>query len=125
METDSKMSHEIDEKITETLARYIKSGWKLTSLSCPACGTILVEKEGAYYCPRCNKRVLVARDEEEALNLVKFITINELERRILERMDAILREGYLDEHVTVLSQYLDLLIKVEKLKSKASKGRLR
>lgn len=115
------MSHRIDEEITEILARYIKSGWKLTSLSCPACGTILVEKEDTHYCPRCNKRVLVARDEEEALNLVKLITINELEKRILERIDVILQEGCLDGCIAALSQYLDLLIKVEKLKSKMGK----
>jgi len=56
------------------MAQLIRAGAKLTSYSCPARGTPLLQlKTGEYYCAKCDKQVVIVRsDEEEAQVTMKF-----------------------------------------------------
>ncbi len=63
-----------DDLVVKKMAQLIRAGAKLTSYSCPACGTPLLQlKTGEYYCAKCDKQVVIVRsDEEEAQVTMKF-----------------------------------------------------
>jgi uncharacterized Zn finger protein (UPF0148 family) len=94
-----------EKNIASAIAEFIKKGWKLTSLSCPTCNSPLVKKDDDYYCPVCERKIIVARDEEEAWEAVKKNVIDNLEKRVISKIESLLIEKDIDEGT------LDLLIK--------------
>ncbi len=63
-----------DDLVVKKMAQLIRAGARLTSYSCPACGTPLLQlKTGEYYCAKCDKQVVIVRsEEEEAQVTMKF-----------------------------------------------------
>lgn len=104
--------------IAMKIASYVKQGWKLTSLSCPICGSPLVSKNDKYFCPNCGKKVMVAKDEEEAWKLIKVDITMQLEKRIIEKIKITIDNNIIDNPETLdkLKDYLDILKKIKDLK---------
>ncbi len=99
------------------IADYIKRGWKLTSYSCPSCGSPIVHKDYDYYCPVCNKKILVAKDEEEAWEVIKRTVIDNLEKKIVSRINTLVEsDSFNDEDLDLLLKYLAVLKEIKALK---------
>ena len=106
-----------EKDIAATIASYIKQGWKLTSYSCPICGSPLVSKGSDYFCPRCKKKVMIAKDENEAWRLIKADVIMQLEKKVIEKIKMIVDEG-IDDSISVpkLKNYLEILRQIKDLR---------
>lgn len=102
---------------SQRIAKYMKMGWKLTEYSCPICGSLIVKKENDYFCPVCEKRVLVAEDEEEALDIYKKASLRRLESIILRRIDEMTSDDFTYGDLEILTQYIKLLKEIRELLS--------
>jgi len=106
-----------EKNVASVIADYIKRGWKLTSYSCPSCGSPIIYKEDDYFCPVCNKKILVAKDEEEAWEVIKRTVIDNLERKIVSKINTLAENNSLeDEDLDLLLKYLAVLKEIKALK---------
>ena len=106
-----------EKNIASVIAEYIKRGWKLTSYSCPSCGSPIIYKDKDYFCPACEKKIIVAKDEEEAWEAVKKSVIDNLERKIVSRISFIIESGaFKDEDLDLLLKYLTVLKEIKALR---------
>ncbi len=69
------------------IADLLKSGAAMLSEACPECHTPLFRKDDQIFCPKCNKPVVIIRSPEEEEKFTASITLTNLERTILQRLD--------------------------------------
>ena len=104
-----------EKNIAAIIANYIKQGWKLTSYSCPICGSPLISRDNDYFCPKCGKKVMIAKDENEAWRLIKTDIILQLEKKVIEKIKVIIDEE-IDDSVSKLKNYLEILKQIKDLR---------
>jgi len=76
-----------------------------------------VHKDEDYYCPICNKKILVAKDEDEAWEVIKKTVIENLERKIITRVNTIIEnDTFSNEDLDLLLKYLSILKEIKSLK---------
>lgn len=109
----------MDKNRIEKLSEYLRRGAKLTSESCPSCGSILIKFNNHYYCVKCEREVLFASSREEYLQLSSKLVLMRLKEVLINRIDE-LRNKLIDKPenfalLEMLNKYLSLLKQVNEL----------
>lgn len=53
------------EKQIQKMAELLKSGATLLNETCPECNSLLFQDGDRIFCPTCNRRVVIVKDQEE------------------------------------------------------------
>ena len=73
-----------------SMADLLRSGATLTDLSCPACSSPLFRlKNGELWCAKCQKKVIVVKDNEQIEDTSRLVTLNNLESTLLTKIGEI------------------------------------
>jgi UPF0148 protein len=117
----------LQEKTEEThikrMADLLRQGTTLTELACPACFSPLFRlKDGTLWCAKCEKKVIVVKEGEEAENAAGA-AMDKLEATLLAKVQEI--QGKIQQTDSVdelqklsaaLSELLSNLEKIKKMK---------
>lgn len=102
----------------------LKQGATLTELACPACASPLFRlKTGELWCVKCEKRVIVLKEGEDAEKVTGQAQLVALESTMLAKIQAIEKRIREEENVAelqklneVLASLLETLEKLKKAK---------
>jgi uncharacterized Zn finger protein (UPF0148 family) len=105
------------------MADLLRQGATLTELACPACASPLLRfKDQELWCAKCQKRVIVVKEGEEA-KLASTMTLDTLEATLLAKVQEIQNRMQREQNPeelqklgTALSGLLDNLEKARKAK---------
>ena len=107
------------------MADLLTQGSTLTELACPACASPLFKlKNGDIWCAKCEKKVIVVKDDKEPARLTKSMALDTLESTLLAKVQEIQSKMQNEQNVeelqklaSVLSGLLENLEKTRKIKS--------
>jgi len=72
------------------MADLLRQGSTLTELACPVCASPLFRlRNGDIWCAKCEKRVIVVKESEEAEKATKSIALETLEKMLLAKVQEI------------------------------------
>ena len=72
------------------MADLLKQGSTLTELACPACASPLFRlRNGDLWCAKCEKKVIVVKEDEDAERITRSITLEKLETTLLAKVQEI------------------------------------
>ncbi|UCH32511.1 MAG: hypothetical protein JSV05_03795 [Candidatus Bathyarchaeota archaeon] len=102
----------------------LKQGATLTELACPACATPLFRyKNGELWCAKCEKRVIVIKEGENADKAMGQAQLVALKNTILAKIQAVEKRISEEDEVeelqklnSVLASLLENLEKLKKIK---------
>jgi len=106
------------------MADLLRQGSTLTELACPACSSPLFRlKNGDLWCGKCEKKVIVLKQGEEASQVTSSMVLESVEATLLARVQEIQKkmqntkdmEG-LEKLGVALSTLLDNIEKIRKVK---------
>jgi UPF0148 protein len=108
-------------KDIQSMVDLLKQGATLTEFACPACSSPLFRfKEGEIWCAKCEKRVIIVKEDEDAEKAESKARLMTLERTILTKIESVekkIREEADAEELQKLNNVLaSLLENLEKLK---------
>jgi len=106
------------------MADLLRQGSTLTDLACPACSSPLFKlKSGDLWCAKCEKKVIVVKEGEEATKITSHMVLDTLEATLLAKVQEIQNKMQHEERIeelqklaTTLSELLENLEKIKKLK---------
>lgn len=75
------MSEEI-----KRMADYLRRGATMLSETCPECSSPLFKIHEDVWCPKCNKRVVIVKGEEEAPKITAPMLLSSIEEVILNKI---------------------------------------
>lgn len=108
------------------MADLLKSGAILLSEHCPVCNSPLFDISGKIYCVKCDRPVQIVKSAEEEGKVKADIFLADLEEtfylKMREAIAAVKSESEPDrvsKNLTLISQWLDLLERVKRLKQGA------
>jgi len=113
-----------EERHIKRMADLLRRGSTLTDLACPACSSPLFRlKNGDLWCAKCEKKVVVVKDEEETSKIESSIVLDTLEATLVEKMQEIQKKiqqaespEELQKLSSTLSEMLESLEKIRKAK---------
>ena len=103
----------------------LKQGATLTELSCPACASPLFRfRNSELWCAKCQKRVIVVKEDAEAERAKSNAKLMTLENTILTKIEKLKQKIKEEENVdelqklsTTLASFLENLEKLKKMKA--------
>jgi UPF0148 protein len=105
------------------MAALLKGGAKMLASTCPECGTILFQVGDGIICPKCNKRVITSKDDNEKAILERNVVLYQTEQIITNKIDEIQRQlsdkddpKELVEIATLLSMFLEILERIKRIR---------
>ncbi|OGD46951.1 hypothetical protein A3K70_01465 [Candidatus Bathyarchaeota archaeon RBG_16_48_13] len=105
------------------MAELLKGGAKMLASTCPECGTILFQVRGDIICPKCNKRIIIAKNNSETEILDGGLVLHQIELTITKKIDEIQRQlsdkndpKELVEIATLLSIFLEVLERIKRIR---------
>jgi uncharacterized Zn finger protein (UPF0148 family) len=106
------------------MADLLCQGSTLTELACPACSSPLFRlKNGDMWCEKCEKKVIVVRQGEEASKVTSSMALDSLEVTLLVRVQEIQNKMQNTDNAeelqklgTALSGLLDNIEKIRRVK---------
>jgi UPF0148 protein len=103
------------------MADLLSQGSTLTDLACPACHSPLFKlKNGDIWCGRCEKKVVVIKEGQDASDVLSSATLSMLETTLLvkiqEIQDRMRQEQNVDELTKMNTALFGLLESLEKLR---------
>ncbi|MBS7620545.1 hypothetical protein KEJ32_00215 [Candidatus Bathyarchaeota archaeon] len=86
-ETDAKAA---EEQYIKRMADFLRQGQTLTELACPVCASPLFRlKSGELWCARCEKKVIVVKEETELAKVTSALSLETLEATLLAKIQEI------------------------------------
>jgi len=120
-----------DDVVVKKMAQLIRAGARLTSYTCPACGTPLLQlKTGEYYCAKCDRPVVIVKSEEEEVQVKMRLGLTEVRDTVFNKimdLNAELRKisvsniGEIQELTRSLLMLLEAFDKLNKIISELGK----
>jgi UPF0148 protein len=106
------------------MADLLRQGSTLTELACPACSSPLFRlKNGDLWCGKCEKKVMVLKQGEEASQVTSSMVLESVEATLLARVQEIQKKTQdtkdmeeLQKLGAALSTLLDNIEKIRKAK---------
>lgn len=113
-----------DEHYIKRMADLLRQGSTLTELACPACASPLFRlKKGDLWCAKCEKKVIVVKEEAELAKITSSLSLEALEATLLAKIQEIQEKMQHETSVeelqklgAALSGLLENLEKVRKTK---------
>ncbi|MEM0006775.1 MAG: Sjogren's syndrome/scleroderma autoantigen 1 family protein [Candidatus Bathyarchaeia archaeon] len=120
-EADAKTA---EEQYIKRMADLLRQGQTLTELACPVCASPLFRlKSGELWCARCEKKVIVVKEEAELAKVTSALSLETLEATLLAKIQEIQEKMLHETNVeelqklgSALSGLLENLEKVRKAK---------
>ncbi|MBS7646803.1 MAG: Sjogren's syndrome/scleroderma autoantigen 1 family protein [Candidatus Bathyarchaeia archaeon] len=79
-----------DEQHIKRMADLLRQGATLTELACPACASPIFKlKNGRLWCAKCEKRVIVVREDAELAKITSTLSLETLEATLLAKIQEI------------------------------------
>ncbi|MEM2337827.1 MAG: Sjogren's syndrome/scleroderma autoantigen 1 family protein [Candidatus Bathyarchaeia archaeon] len=79
-----------DEQHIKRMADLLRQGATLTELACPACASPIFKlKNGKLWCAKCEKRVIVVREDAELAKITSTLSLETLEATLLAKIQEI------------------------------------
>jgi len=108
-------------EVLKRMADALKSGAVMLDLQCPACSSPLFRlRSGEIWCVRCQKRVVVVREGEDAITAMSDLLLASLEETLLRKLQelnaALKNEEDLDRLVELTKLMSGLLDNLEKVR---------
>lgn len=86
-----------DDVYIRRMADLLRQGSTLTELACPACASPLFKlKNGDLWCAKCEKKVIVVKEEAELAKITSALSLETLEATLLAKIQEI-QEKMLNE----------------------------
>ncbi len=103
------------------MADLLRQGSTLTDLSCPACASPLFRlKNGILWCAKCEKKVIVVKEGEDAEKVTSAMAMEKLEATLLAKVqeiqDKIQNTENVEELQKLSSALSDLLGNLERIR---------
>jgi UPF0148 protein len=105
------------------MADWLRKGATMLSESCPVCVSPLFKIGNEVWCPKCNKRVVIVKEEEEIEEVTRPLLLSNIEKVLLTKVqDAVNQmkdeKDYekLYQLSKVLVMWLEALERVEHIK---------
>jgi UPF0148 protein len=90
------------------MAKMLRNGAKMLSISCPECGTPLFElKTGEIFCSKCNKEIKILNEGE---NVNQFTIYSNLEKTIFDKIQLLEKKLETEEDINKISTIAETLI---------------
>jgi UPF0148 protein len=113
-------------KDIKAMADLLKQGATLTELSCPACASPLFKlRSGDLWCAKCQKRVVIVKEGQQAEEVTKPSAMNSLESTVVAKIQEVekkLKEEtdpqQLEKISNTLTTLLENLERIRKMKPK-------
>jgi UPF0148 protein len=72
------------------MADLLRQGSALTELACPVCASPLFRlRNGDLWCAKCEKRVIVVKEDEDVEKVMRSMTLEKLEATLLTKVQEI------------------------------------
>ncbi|MCS7124032.1 MAG: hypothetical protein NZ932_01250 [Candidatus Bathyarchaeota archaeon] len=79
-----------DEQYIKRMADMLRQGSTLTELACPVCASPIFRlKNGDLWCAKCEKKVIVVREEAELAKITSALSLEALEATLLAKIQEI------------------------------------
>ncbi len=113
-----------EEQTIKRMADLLRQGLTLTELACPACASPLFRlKSGELWCAKCEKKVIVVKDDAEAAKIASVAALENLENTLLAKIQEVQNRMQQETDVdelqklgATLSGLLESLEKIRKTK---------
>ncbi|MEM2281646.1 MAG: Sjogren's syndrome/scleroderma autoantigen 1 family protein [Candidatus Bathyarchaeia archaeon] len=113
-----------EEAYIKRMADLLRQGSTLTELACPACASPIFKlKNGDLWCAKCEKKVIVVREDAELVKITSALSLETLEATLLAKIQEIQEKMLNETNVeeiqklgAALSGLLENLEKVRKAK---------
>jgi len=113
-----------DEQYIKRMADLLRQGSTLTELACPVCASPIFRlKNGDLWCAKCEKKVIVVKEEAELTKITSALSLETLETTLLVKIQEIQEKMQRETNVeelqklgAALSGLLENLEKVRKAK---------
>lgn len=110
-----------EEQYIKRMADLLRQGSTLTELACPVCSSPIIRlKNGDLWCAKCEKKVIVIKEEAELAKVTSALSLEALEATLLTKIQEIQkkmqRETNVDELQKLGSALSGLLENLEKLR---------
>ncbi|MGQ9538403.1 MAG: Sjogren's syndrome/scleroderma autoantigen 1 family protein [Candidatus Bathycorpusculaceae bacterium] len=111
-----------EERHIKRMADLLRRGSTLTELACPVCASPLFRlKNGDLWCAKCEKKVIVVKEEAELAKITSALSLETLEATLLAKIQEIQEKMQQETDIeklqklgTALSGLLENLEKVRK-----------
>lgn len=113
-----------EEQTIKRMADLLRQGLTLTELACPACASPLFRlKSGELRCAKCEKKVIVVKDEGEIAKITSAVALENLENTLITKIQEVQSKMQKETNVdelqklgATLSGLLESLEKIRKTK---------
>lgn len=105
-----KMEQKSDEQI-RSMADLLKRGATLLNETCPECKTLLFREGDHIFCPNCQKRVVIVKDQEELTQVYREHVLSDVFEALSFKLGEIIPEIKKDKD----HQRMDLLYYLKEL----------
>lgn len=113
-----------EEQTIKRMADLLRQGLTLTDLACPICASPIFKlRSGELWCEKCEKKVIVVKEEEELIRIKSAMALENLEATLLEKIQEIQNKmqqetsvNELQKLAATLSELLENLEKIRKAK---------
>ncbi|MCS7115710.1 MAG: Sjogren's syndrome/scleroderma autoantigen 1 family protein [Nitrososphaerota archaeon] len=113
-----------EERTIRRMADLLRQGQTLTELACPVCASPIFRlKSGDLWCAKCEKKVIVVKEEKELARIKSAMALENLEATLLEKIQEIQNKIQQENNVselqklsTTLSELLESLEKIRRAK---------
>ncbi|RLG90888.1 MAG: hypothetical protein DRO36_05295 [Candidatus Hecatellales archaeon] len=118
------MEGRILESNVKKMAEALKAGATMLEESCPQCSSPLFKlPSGEIYCLTCNRRVILVKSDEEALETGTPAALNLLEETLVKKLLELEQKIRVEEdtknlqnHLNLTLSYLEALEKIRRIK---------
>ncbi|MEM3549926.1 MAG: Sjogren's syndrome/scleroderma autoantigen 1 family protein [Candidatus Bathyarchaeia archaeon] len=117
-------AREGEDQYIKRMADMLRQGHTLTDLACPACASPIFKlKSGELWCGRCDKKVILVKEDEEISKVTSAMALETLESALMKKIQDIQNKMQREENPeelqklsAALSELLGNLEKIRKAK---------
>jgi len=99
-----------DDSSVKKMAELLRHGATMLAQSCPQCGSPLMQVEDDIYCATCDRRIIIAEDDEEAEAQAVKVMLPQLRETLIRKLSSITDEIEATNDVEALTKLANLMV---------------